>query len=128
MAGMDFLGAVLSIGLNILFVPYFGIQGAAMGTVIAQTIVVFFLWVVGSRLVKTPVDVVPLSKYLLCAAAMAGAIYFINFELLPVRLFLRIFAGMVVYGALIMALDGEARELAFKIINKIKGRLGGGGE
>jgi O-antigen/teichoic acid export membrane protein len=128
MAGMDFLGAVLSIGLNILLVPYYNIQGAALGTVIAQTIVIVLLWLSGKRLVKTPVDVLPLLKYLFCAAAMATGCHFIDVGLLPVRLVLRILAGVVIYGGLVLALDGEARALFVKIVDKVRGRLGGGGE
>ncbi len=121
MARLNLMGAVVNAGLNFLLIPKLGILGAAAATLLSQMVLTGLFWVRGSRLLRTPLAVGPLLMHAALATAMAGAIYFINPGAGVLRLVLRIAAGMVIYAALLLLLDGEAREMTRKVIRKLRG-------
>jgi hypothetical protein len=66
------------------------------------------------------VDLIPLCLHAACAAVMGIAIHYIDPGPGVVRLLLRLGAGVVIYGALVLLVDGEARALVARIARRRK--------
>jgi O-antigen/teichoic acid export membrane protein len=121
MAGIEVAGAVFNSALCFVLIPRYGIRGAAYATLVSQTLTSLTCWALGSRLVRAHVDLLPLCLHAACAAAMGVAIHYIDPGPGVVRLLLRLGAGVVIYGVLVLLVDGEARALAGKIVRRAKG-------
>ena len=122
MAGLNLAGVALNVALNFLAIPWLGLMGAAVASLVSQLIISQLFWLVGSRHVPVRVDFLALLRHALCAAAMAAAIHFIPMRPGVLRLVLHLVAGAAVYAGLLVAVDREARELVGKVIGKLKGR------
>lgn len=98
-----FLGvglAVLSIGFNMIFIPYFGINGAALATLLAATIYSWSKWL----FVVKKLDLFPFTintmYALLLLFVFIGAFYFWDFSFHPIaNIFLKtiMFAPLYIY-------------------------------
>jgi len=121
MAWLNLAGVGLNLGLNAIFIPFFAIQGAAIASLISQFIMSVSFWVMGSRLVRVRLDLWALLLHAACAGAMAVTIHFIDPGPGVLRLVLRLAGGAVIYGALLVALDRDARELVGKIVRRVRG-------
>ena len=124
MAGMNLSGASLNALLNLLLIPVLRIEGAALATLLTQTIITVVFWILGSRFVPVSLDVRRLFLHMLCALAMAGVLYFITFDSSVLRLVIRLPLGALVFGLLLVTVDADARRVAKKFI----GRFTGGGD
>ncbi len=124
MAGMNLTGAGLNALLNIALIPMMQIEGAAWATLATQTIITIIFWILGSRQVPVSLDVPRFVLHLLCALAMAAGLYFIVFDLSVLRLLVRLPAGALIFGALLVIVDADARRVAKKFVKKLTGRGG----
>ena len=120
MARINLMGALLNGALNLVLIPQLGIQGAAVATLLTQMAITGMFWARGSQLVKAPVALGPMGMHAGLAAAMAGILYFIDPGAGVIRLVLRIVAGMVIYSVMLLALDGDARELSKKVLARFR--------
>ena len=131
LAGLNFGGAALNAGLNILLIhsfkvylgPDYAIQGAPVATLLSQLVITCVVWYLGSRLVTVTVDVPALLLHALCAAGMVGALYMIDPGPGLLRLLLRLPAGALVFGGLLLMVDREARTVAGGVLAKLRRRL-----
>ncbi len=121
MAQLNVVGALFNAGLNVVLIPRLGIAGAALATLISQLVMTGAFWWQGRRLVPVPVDLPALLLHTLCAAAMGGALYLIDPGPGALRLVLRLVAGVVVFSGLLLAVDREARTVAGKVLNRLRG-------
>jgi len=122
MAWLNLAGVGLNLGLNLILIPMFALQGAAVASLIGQFIMNVAFWVLGSRLIRVRLDVVSLLIHALCASAMAVGIHYIDPGPGVLRLVVRLVCGAGIFGGLLLLLDREARELAGKVVGKLTGR------
>jgi O-antigen/teichoic acid export membrane protein len=97
--------AVVNIGLNLLAIPRWGINGAATASVVAYLIAIVLTLLIGRRHVALPIPAGPALKVLLAGAVM-------GLLLLPLRRYVngiavvgQIAGGAVVYGLVLLACD-----------------------
>ena len=122
MAGLNLTGAALNAGLNMLLIPLLHIEGAALATLLTQSIVTGIFWLLGSRMVSVRVDLPHLLLHLLCALAMVGVLMLINPDSSLLRVLLRLPAGALVFTLLLVTVDRDARALAIKFVRRLRGQ------
>lgn len=118
MAAIMAVAALLNLGLNLLFLPVFGIAGAAAATVIAYAASLLACAVIGSRIFALPLPWLDWGKVMLATSGMAAALLALpSAGSALLDLFLSVTVGAVIYAGLAIALDaggcrgwiGEAR-------------------
>jgi O-antigen/teichoic acid export membrane protein len=119
MAGIELIGAILNVTLNLILIPRYKIFGAAYATLIAQCVMAGVFWFLGSRFVPVSLNILALVRYFICAALMALTISYFHPEFIMFRLALHFVGGAVIYSLLICLMDREARELAKKITERL---------
>lgn len=72
------LGAVINFSINSVLIPKYGASGAAIATVVAETIILIMFIVFGAAYIKLKVLGISLMKYFACSLMMAGVIYGLN--------------------------------------------------
>ena len=111
------LSALVNIGLNIVLIPMFGMQGAAISTMLAYLICFLLSSTVGARLLRWHFPFVIFFKVI-----AAGAVMGLVIHLMPdlgnawLSLLSKILAGFVVYSGLLLTLE---QKLQTKIIMPI---------
>jgi O-antigen/teichoic acid export membrane protein len=108
-AELEVAGAGLNLVLNLLLLPRYGVRGAAYATLLSQLVMSFFFWRIGSRLVRSPLEVGFLARQLLCGTLMGWAVGLICPSSVPLRIALRVLVGAGVYAALTVLVDSEVR-------------------
>jgi O-antigen/teichoic acid export membrane protein len=101
--------AVANIALNVLLVPYLGLAGSAVATLVCYSLIAAAAWRIGSRQVRIRFPLADLCKFTLLAAIMYFAVSQVAVARPVVELLLRIVAGVVLYGLLIVAFDRQVR-------------------
>jgi O-antigen/teichoic acid export membrane protein len=111
------LAAVINIGLNFIFVPKWGILGAALTTLIAYFTTLIGTILVSIKYIKFDIDYLSIAKSLLAASVMSMLIYYLLNKLnpyKPLELILLITIGTVIYGSMLILLKSfEKKELKF---------------
>jgi O-antigen/teichoic acid export membrane protein len=117
------IAAAGNVALNILFIPYMGLFGASLATLICYIVLAWGAWHLGARRLRLAFPFGKLLKFALMAAAMYLAVRLVT---LPthhaVQLALRVLTGAVVYAVLVVAFDRTAREA----LGSLRSRLAGG--
>lgn len=111
MAGLNLAGACLNAGLNLVLIPVLREMGAALATLASQLTMSLIFWVLGSRMVRVPIDLWTLVKHVVCASTMGAAIYWVDVGPGPLRLVLRLVGGVLIYVILVAAVDGDVRRI-----------------
>jgi O-antigen/teichoic acid export membrane protein len=124
MAIINLLGAVLSAGLNLVLLPLFNIQGAAIATLLTQSILTLLSWRMGMATVPVSATLGALARHLGCALVMGACIYYLNVGPLAVRLAIRVLSGAIIFGGLCYLVDAEFRELAKDFLARALHKLG----
>lgn len=106
---VTFVGVVLNVVLNYLFILKMGILGAAVATVISNAVVWFVLAILSSRFFGVAVRASYILKPMLSASIMAGLLYYAGFASLVDAIF-KVFAGAVIYFVVLYVLRGFGRE------------------
>ena len=102
------LGAGANIGLNMILIPYFGLKGAAIATVISE--LVFSLYMLAYFRILKRMEII---KYPLKPIIAAGFMGFVIYYFRDMNLFLLLSLGFGVYLVLIFLLRGITfKELA----------------
>lgn len=89
---------VINIILNIIWIPIYGIIGAAYATLLAYFIYLLIVWILGSKQISFPFPIKPLLKTVLAGLIMAGILE-ICFSDLPYNILY--LCGKIVIGALV---------------------------
>lgn len=106
------LAALLNIGLNVAFIPSYGIKGAAYATLLSYLAQEAAVCVVSMRFVKLRFDIGSLFRALACAAIMFVVIKRIDLPLGGiVGLMVTVACGLVLYGGLMLAFEKDSRQL-----------------
>lgn len=109
------VGASTNIVLNLILIPYFGLEGAAIATVVSE--LVFSVYMLAYfQIVRRMVILKHLIKPFLAASIMGVSLYYLR----DLNLFLSIAAGIVIYLVAILALKGvtlaELKELKMHLM------------
>ena len=100
--------AVLNIVMNIILVPWIGILGAAIATLVAFIIHFAVLYTLGAKQLSFDINLKFIAKSLISAVAMGAVIYFLNSEGL-LNLIISIVVGAIVYFVILVLLRGFTR-------------------
>lgn len=110
--GMLILGvAVINILLNICMIPFMGIFGAAIATLISYIIHYFFVRKVSFKYCRISHNYFSMLKYLFSAFVMYFIVNNFNVSNNLIRISLKVISGCAVYAALIYLFDEEIREI-----------------
>jgi O-antigen/teichoic acid export membrane protein len=116
--------AAINIGLNLLLVPRIGILGSAIATLVSYSVTSLAMGVAAERLLHVPMP----WGTLLRSGAAAAIMYLSLMYILPGHRFLtvgvRAAVGGMVYAAIIVLVDPDARELANKVTSRLRRRSG----
>jgi len=113
------IGAAINVGLNFAFVPYFGAMGAAWATAASYFTMYFMAFCIVKKYVKISFN--PLKDYFVYILLIAESVVMI-LEVLGDYSYL-ICGGIVIL--ILMLYFNEAREIAGKLLLKLKGRRNG---
>ena len=100
--------AALNIVMNMILVPWIGILGAAIATLVAFIIHFAVLYTMGTKQLSFDINLKFIVKSLISAMAMGVVIVFLNSEGL-VNLAISILVGAIVYFAILVLLRGFTR-------------------
>lgn len=112
-----FIAAALNIGLNFLLIPLYGINGAAIATLLSYMVLAAASLLLSSRYLRFDLEIVFLAKCTLCSVAMTIVLWAIS-PSGPISLVLSIMLGIVIYGALLLlirAIDKKEIQLIIAI-------------
>jgi len=105
------VAAVINLGLNIIFIPYWGITGAAITTLIAYVLSVVIIYYKSHQYMKFEINLSFIVKSILASLIMMTAIYFFN-PVGIIRILLAIGFGAVIYFCTLFLLKGfEKKEV-----------------
>ena len=110
--------AVLNIILNILMIPYLGLVAAGLATLICFIVVAGFAWNIGGKHFKFRFPIWDLCKFFLLASIMYFSVMQISISSSLMRLTLKIFAGVIIYGALVILFDSEIRAQSGLVVKR----------
>jgi O-antigen/teichoic acid export membrane protein len=111
--------AVLNIALNVILIPHLGIVASALATLICYFVLAALAWHLGARHFKLSFPAWDLFKFSTLALVMYLVVTQIHASHVFVELVLRIIAGVLVYAALVLALDREARIAAQGLVARL---------
>jgi len=97
----------VNIGLNILWIPKFGIMGAAYASVCAFSLLLLLSWFYGRRVFKLPVPWQNIARVLTASMTMAVVLLSLERSTSISGLLSQIVLGFVIYGLLIMILNPD---------------------
>lgn len=102
--------ATLNIALNVVLIPRMGIMGAAVATLVSYVVLSLLMAVAGSRRLRLGAPWLCVAKTALFSGLMYLAVMHVQVGGRVTTLLTRVAVGALVYGALLLAFDGEARE------------------
>jgi O-antigen/teichoic acid export membrane protein len=104
---------VLNFVFNLIAVPYIGIIGAAIVTLICYFIAFFITSFYGKKYLKLPFEYIPLAKTILAAFIMGVFVFFVNPTEQMSILFTIIMAVLIYFGILFLIKGIEKEEFEF---------------
>lgn len=108
--------ALLNIGLNVLFIPVWGIIGAVYATVIAHAVAILLSWALGRSALRLPLPGKGSLPIFLATLLMLGGLLLVRHWVGPVALVGQVLIGVLIFGASLLAVDRNyfRRLAAFK--------------
>jgi O-antigen/teichoic acid export membrane protein len=97
--------AAANIVLNLALIPRFGLQGAAVASLLGWTFALALAAVVGRRYFSLPVPLIPITQVLIAAAAMAAAIVPLRSMRGPLAIAAQVGAGAIVFGLAMLVMN-----------------------
>lgn len=117
------IGAVLTILLDLLLIPYFGARGAAFANVITELYVAVASYMIARHYIDFKIHFRNTFKIIFCAIVMGVMVYIGDFYLSPIlsrkAVFLLIPFGAVVYGIMLFATRVITKDM-LKLLKKEK--------
>jgi O-antigen/teichoic acid export membrane protein len=111
--------ALLNIALNLILIPYIGITGSAIATLVCYVALGLAMAIVGHHLLPVTLPWRTMAR----AVAVSVAMYFALKYVYPGRRWatvgLRLALGVPMYGGLMALIDEDARELLRKVLRKV---------
>lgn len=123
MAGWLLFSAAANMGLNCLLLPWLGLQGAAVASLLSYLLCVVLLGRASYRVLPLKVDVTRACKYLFAAGLTWLVASRISLEPLLLRLAVRGVVAVAGYVAVVLVLDSELRRAARGFAGGLRTRL-----
>jgi len=102
------ISAILNIGLNLLLIPYLGILGAAVASLIAYLVLGILTLLVSFRYLKFDRGLSFIAKSILASAIMALAIWLLDPSGIT-GVIVSILLGVIIYFTIIITLKGFSK-------------------
>lgn len=99
---ISLLGASINIILNIILIPFYGMEGAAYSTLITFILIVFFSWHLGKKYYKLPWAWNELIKIIISTIIMIGILLILDLDHSTQGLIISITVGALVYSICII--------------------------
>ncbi len=103
--------ALLNLALNSILIPHFGIEGAAVTSLVSYSFFTGLCWFFGRRILTIRIDPRPVICYGIAASIMAAAVLAVDMPLGAASLFVKASLGAVVFTLTALILDGDLRRL-----------------
>jgi len=103
--------ALLNLGLNPILIPLFGIEGAAVTSLVSYVFFTGLCWYFGRKVLTIRIEPRPVICYGVAAAIMAAAVLAVDMPPGGPSLFVKASLGAVVFALTALILDGELRRL-----------------
>lgn len=108
--------AVLNIVLNFIFVPYYGINGAAIATLLSYGALFVIITFYSLKCLKFKIPFVSALKYTAISAAVFFLLYNIHIEDAYISIAIKSSVGVFLYVSLIALFDRDARKILGDLI------------
>ena len=121
--------AISNIALNILLIPLMGLQGAALASCISFALGLLGSWSLGLKTLRLPVPISDLIKTALCVTVMMAILAVMPGSTATtggalIELASRALTGVIVYGALVYAIDlNGIRQQAERIVQRLYAKV-----
>lgn len=102
--------AVLNVILNILLIPHLGIVAAGVATLVSYVLISAAAWKISAREFRVNLPLADMAKFALLAVVMYFAVMQVSVANHYLEIGLKIAVGVVVYSALLLAFDHDARQ------------------
>ena len=99
------IAAIVNVGLNMWWIPLFGLSGAAYATVVAYGLALYLSWLLGRRIFPLPLPFDQIAKIVVATLGMVVALWVVMEQRGGWALFQQVFLGGLVYSLLILALN-----------------------
>lgn len=96
------IAVLLNLCLNLVFIPKWGVVGAAYTSIISYFLALIISVVLGRRIIKMPIDLVMLIKVIFSTVLMSIIIKFLN-----INLFLSIVSGVISYFTILYLINDK---------------------
>jgi O-antigen/teichoic acid export membrane protein len=110
--------AVLNLVANLLLIPFFGIEGAALATLISYGALGLLIWLLGRKQLPVSFPVVDTLKYAGMALIMYYVVTRVQVPGAVLGLVLKVALGVAVYGVLVLLFDRRARGLLRDVLER----------
>ena len=108
--GVMWIGAAaLNVLLNLFFIPFWGIAGAAFATLLSYMALCLVAWIYSSRYLSFSLPWIPLCKSIAASVGMSFVLLILNPKSL-LAMFFAIIAGVLLYGAFLYILKAVGRK------------------
>lgn len=108
---------VLNFCLNIVLIPRFGIEGAAVATLMSFLCFTSLNCYFGRKILIVKLDILPVALYLAAGLVMYLAVCAVEFQMVGLQLLVKIIVGFLVYAPLVLVIDRDLRQF---VINNAK--------
>lgn len=112
MMGVMVSAAILNVGLNLVLIPRFDLEGAAAATLISFIYYAVINFYFGHKILMVRVDPQPVMIYFIAGLVMYSAITFVDLPTSGLRLVAKIGLGGLIYTILVLMADRDLRQLA----------------
>ena len=114
------ISAIINIALNFILIPKYGIEGAALATLISHFILAFTTFIAAAKVLKIIVPWLNVLKFGLASYAMYILVSNIEGPNLLTTIFLQIVGGVAFYAVAVLIIDRQSRILANELLAKIR--------
>ncbi len=115
---LTIIGALFNIGLNLYFIPKYGIMGAAIASLITKLIFTVITFIVSQRLHYIPYKLIRLNFTIFIGFLLACSPFLFQDKLVEFNIWITILIKSVVLSILIIPIAINNREMIKKIIKK----------
>lgn len=111
---LTLLSAIINMILNVIFIPYYGIGGAAVATLISYIILTSLEAYFGRKLLPIRFPFIAAVKFIFLSVIMYVVLLQIELPNPIAKMAVQVFSGGVIYCLLVLAADKKARSALFQ--------------
>ncbi len=112
--------AVFNISINLVLIPWFGISGAALATLLSYLFFTIACWHYGRSVLTLRLDWLRCALYVSASLVMYAALDLVTIAHPGLALLTKVVLGAVIYGAIVLAIDPELRVMAGRLLGPLR--------